>query len=55
MEKVAVLPVPDWAWAITSRPVIQIEIVHQCQNLYPELFHNNALIESFINLVDLLN
>jgi len=20
MEKVAVLPVPDWAWAITSRP-----------------------------------
>ena len=21
MEKVAVLPVPDWAWAMTSRPL----------------------------------
>jgi hypothetical protein len=23
MAKVAVLPVPDWAWAITSCPLIQ--------------------------------
>jgi hypothetical protein len=22
MEKVAVLPVPDWAWAMQSRPVM---------------------------------
>lgn len=22
MENVAVFPVPDWAWAITSRPLV---------------------------------
>lgn len=55
MEKVAVLPVPDWAWAITSRPAIQREIIFQCHNLHPELFHKNALVEFFINLGDLSN
>lgn len=30
MEKVAVLPVPDWAWAITSRPLTMGLILRCC-------------------------
>ena len=48
MENVAVLPVPDWAWAITSIPYKRTVNQHCKESIidYLDAGHNGSLLDS---------